>query len=151
MNIVFVADVFADQIPGGGEIVNDLVCQALEEKGHHVQKVLSQNANKEDVAHAIQNGFHFIFGNHLQVNPEIKSMLANSSVTGQCKYIIYEHDHKYLLSRDPSVYDNFVAPSKGHIVDEQFYLYTFFVVHIVVVNRFLMRLRDVHVLLDTQY
>ena len=123
MNIVFVADVFADQIPGGGEIVNDLVCQALEEKGHHVQKVLSQNANKEDVAHAIQNGFHFIFGNHLQVNPEIKSMLANSSITGQCKYIIYEHDHKYLLSRDPSVYDNFVAPSKGHIVDEQFYLY----------------------------
>ena len=123
MNIIFVADVFADQIPGGGEIVNDLVCQALEENGHHVQKVLSQNINKEDVAHAIQNGFHFIFGNHLQVDPEIKHLFASGSIAGQCKYIIYEHDHKYLLSRDPSVYDRFVAPSKGHIVDEQFYLY----------------------------
>ena len=36
------------------------------------------------------------------------------------KYIIYEHDHKYLKSRNPATYPDFLAPQK-EIVNKQFY------------------------------
>ena len=35
-------------------------------------------------------------------------------------YIIYEHDHKYLKSRNPAVYKDFLAP-EGAIVNRDFY------------------------------
>jgi hypothetical protein len=37
-----------------------------------------------------------------------------------CKYTIYEHDHKYLLNRNPAIFTDFVAP-KESIVNYEFY------------------------------
>ena len=36
------------------------------------------------------------------------------------KYIIYEHDHKYVKTRDPSKFPNFIAP-KQYIINRDFY------------------------------
>ena len=37
-----------------------------------------------------------------------------------CSYIIYEHDHKYLKSRNPVLYKNFKAPV-NQIINKSFY------------------------------
>ena len=36
------------------------------------------------------------------------------------KYVIYEHDHKYLRTRDPSKFNNFIAPEE-FIINREFY------------------------------
>ena len=40
---------------------------------------------------------------------------------GDYKFIIYEHDHKYLRSRNPAQYVNYQAP-QSEIVNKQFYI-----------------------------
>jgi hypothetical protein len=46
--------------------------------------------------------------------PETETVLKDK------KYIIYEHDHKFLKDRDPSIYENFIAP-KSEIVHYNLY------------------------------
>jgi hypothetical protein len=48
--------------------------------------------------------------------------VSNSALEAiqQYKFFIFEHDHKYLASRDPSVYDNSIAP-KDQIVNYELY------------------------------
>ena len=41
-------------------------------------------------------------------------------ITYNCKYIIYEHDHKYLKNRNPAAYENFKAP-EHHVIHKEFY------------------------------
>ena len=40
--------------------------------------------------------------------------------TNNCNYIIYEHDHKYVNTRDPSKFKDFKIP-KGSIINYEFY------------------------------
>jgi hypothetical protein len=116
MNFIFIADVFADEIPGGGELVNDLVCQGLENRGHHVRKVRSENLTPVDLENAIMNGQCVILANHLLVSDRCKQMLRDLSMnSNKFRFIIYEHDHKYIEGRDPSKYENFTAPDPTHI------------------------------------
>ena len=67
--IYFVADVFAEDIQGGGELNNEEAINLLCKRGFSV---------------------------------------------------IYEHDHKYLLTRDPSGFQNYVAP-KNQVINRDFY------------------------------
>ena len=41
-------------------------------------------------------------------------------ITKNCNYIIYEHDHKYLKSRNPALYEEYKAP-KDLIINKEFY------------------------------
>ena len=34
-------------------------------------------------------------------------------ITKNLNYVIYEHDHKYLDTRNPAVYKNFIAPKES--------------------------------------
>ena len=56
-----------------------------------------------------------IVSNFINLKEETKKELINNH-----SYIIYEHDHKYLKSRNPATYKGFVAP-KAEIVNEKFY------------------------------
>ena len=47
MKIVFVADFFANQVLGGGELNNEELIDILISDGHSVQKLNSQNVTKE--------------------------------------------------------------------------------------------------------
>ena len=49
------------------------------------------------------------------MSPESKHFLAE-----EAQYIIYEHDHKYLQTRDPSVFEDFRAPESA-IINRKFY------------------------------
>ena len=57
----------------------------------------------------------FIISNFVQLSEESKRILENNK-----SYIIYEHDHKYVKTRNPADYKNFIAP-KEEIINYRFY------------------------------
>ena len=125
MDIIFIADVYADEIPGGGELVNDLVIEELINRGHNVVKYKSENVELEKLHNYLLNKYTVILANHLLLPIEQKNMLARYSRDYGCKYIIYEHDHKYLNSRDPSKYKDFTAPDETYINGPSLYDHAF--------------------------
>lgn len=109
-NILFIADFFADQIPGGGELNNKVLIEKLYKRGHTVRRVNSHLVNHMDLLY----NENIIVSNFVNLSEENKKDLQNRN------YIIYEHDHKYLPGRNPGIYPEYHAP-KEHIINRQFY------------------------------
>jgi|MDTG01.2.fsa_nt_gb hypothetical protein len=111
--INFIADVFAEQHLGGGELSNQELMNLLRKEGKEVEQVFSTQVTEDFL---LENKEHkFIIGNFLGINEQAKKVLIKN-----CDYVIYEHDHKYLTSRDPSVYDNYEAP-EDQVINKEFY------------------------------
>lgn len=110
MKLVFIADAFVDQILGGGEINNDELISILKSESHSVKTINSALVTQKFIAESD----NFIIANFLGLSEEVKTELASK------KYIIYEHDHKYLRQRNPALHENFVAP-KSDIINYDFY------------------------------
>ena len=102
MDIVFIADYFADEIPGGGELNNDYLCDLLQEKGHSVYKIKSRLVSREIIEQ--NESSCFIVANFVELPRDSYEALK------KCRYIIYEHDHKYAKSRNPGLYNDYVVP-----------------------------------------
>ena len=111
--IIFIADFFADQVAGGGELNNEIVIKDLSEKGHKVEKINSHSASVQ-VLESMKNDF-FIISNFINLPPDSKEYIKKN-----CDYVIYEHDHKYLKSRNPAEYEDYLAPEE-EIVNYDFY------------------------------
>ena len=112
MNFVFVTDYFVEEILGGGELNDHNLCELLKARGHNVTKLKSQQVSADFVK---QNKKKlFIVSNFLQLSPESKLEIQKT------KYVIYEHDHKYLRSRDPSFYKDYIAP-RSEVINLVFY------------------------------
>ena len=109
-DILFIADFFADQVPGGGELNNEVLVEKLYKRGHTVHKVNSHLVNHLDLLY----NENIIVSNFANLSEENKKDLQNRN------YIIYEHDHKYLPGRNPGVYPEYCAP-KEDIINRQFY------------------------------
>lgn len=112
MKIIFIADFFVEQILGGGELNNDELLKMLTQDGHEVLKINSHQVTPEFIDRNIDA--KFIVANFVNLKPDLISKLYNT------KYIIYEHDHKYLRSRDPGIYPDFKAPDEA-IINLEFY------------------------------
>jgi hypothetical protein len=112
-NIIFVADVFAEHHLGGGELSNQELIRQLILRGHDVETKLSAAINIPYLQENRKN--HFIIANFLGLPNEAMDFLR-----ANCSYLIYEHDHKYLTTRDPSVFDNFLAPEE-EVINRDFY------------------------------
>ena len=112
MNIVFIADFFADQILGGGELNNEELINILSSEGHSVEKINSHAITNEFVEQ--KSDHKFIIANFVNLPHGTKELFYDK------QYIIYEHDHKYLSTRNPGVFPNFKAPSE-HVVNLEFY------------------------------
>jgi hypothetical protein len=109
-NILFIADFFADQVPGGGELNNKVLIEKLYKRGHTVRRVNSHLVNHMDLLY----NENIIVSNFANLSEENKKDLQSRN------YIIYEHDHKYLPGRNPGIYPEYHAP-KEHIINRQFY------------------------------
>lgn len=110
--IYFIADLFSEDIVGGGELNNQEAIKILSEKF----LVIKRRSHTVDMAFLLNNkNCLFIIGNFINLNKQCLQFIQEN-----LKYIIYEHDHKYLVTRNPAHYDNFVAP-KNHIVNFNFY------------------------------
>jgi hypothetical protein len=112
MKIIFIADFFVEQILGGGELNNDELLKMLAQDGHEVLKINSHQVTPEFIDRNIDA--KFIIANFVNLKPDLINKLYNT------RYIIYEHDHKYLRSRDPGIYPGFKAPDEA-IINLEFY------------------------------
>jgi len=111
--IIFIADVFAEHHLGGGELSNQELIKQLTLRGHEVESKLCQLINIPYLEQNRKN--HFIIANFLGLSGEVIDFLR-----ANCSYLIYEHDHKYLTTRDPSVFDDYLAPDQ-EVINRDFY------------------------------
>ena len=109
---VFISDYFSNEIRGGGELSDSEIIEILS-KDNSVFKVRSVSVDPSFLKKKIKN--KFIISNFLNLPKRSKLFLQEN-----CQYIIYEHDHKYLQSRNPAKYKNFIAP-KSEIINFSFY------------------------------
>jgi hypothetical protein len=114
LECVFIGDFYKSDLnnKGGAENNDSVLISLLEDQGFKVEKkycreisptVIESNKNKK-----------FIIGNFVQLSEESKKALHDKH------YIIYEHDHKYLKTRDPSCFPNFTAPP-NQVINKDFY------------------------------
>lgn len=111
--IIFIADFFSEEIAGGGELNNDEAIAMLVSKGFVVEKYNSRNCNLDLIKKNIDS--LFIVANFIQLHSSCIFYLQEN-----CKYIIYEHDHKYLRTRNPADYPEYKA-TESDIVNKIFY------------------------------
>jgi hypothetical protein len=112
MKIVFIADFFANQVLGGGELNNEELITMLRNDQHDVVKLNSHNVGVKNIEE--YKNRKFIIANFVNLTKEVIYSLYDK------KYIIYEHDHKYLTTRNPASFANFKAP-KEYLVNLEFY------------------------------
>jgi hypothetical protein len=110
--IAFVADYFADEIAGGGEVNNDELIKLLS-ADYRVMKVKSRNLDPVAIEYGLVD--HYIVSNFLQLPYQSYKKLIEKA-----KYIIYEHDHKYVRNRNPAEYPDYQVP-RSDIVHYEFY------------------------------
>jgi hypothetical protein len=114
--IVFISDFFVHQIAGGGEICDDVLVSMLSEDDTKVIKLNSHTVIDKHIKLYRQCGFQFLVSNFCNLREDAKQELIKYPGT----YCIMEHDHKYLRSRDPSVFKDFIAPA-NQIINRMFY------------------------------
>lgn len=113
MDILYISDFLYPESLGGAEQNDAVVLEMLENRGHSVEKVRSRKLNIEKLfAHKDKK---IIVSNFVRLTEKVKNIITNNF-----EYIIYEHDHKYLTTRDPSEFENFKAP-KHCILNVKFY------------------------------
>ena len=112
--VVFIADFFAHEIPGGGELNNHELVKILKIKGADVLEIKSQNVSPSFLNNE-GDSTKFIVANFIGLSEACKHTLQAKK-----DYIIYEHDHKYVRTRNPAKYKNFIAP-KEELINFDFY------------------------------
>jgi glycosyltransferase involved in cell wall biosynthesis len=111
--IIFIADCFVNDVLGGGELNNEELIKSLISRDWEIEKKYSSTIN---VAFLKKNEkASYIISNFIGLNSSCKDWLTENA-----KYCIYEHDHKYVKSRNPALYKNFKAPN-SEIVNYKFY------------------------------
>lgn len=114
--VYFVSDFFKSEFPlGGAELTDHEVILGLENKNVDVVKINARHLTA-DVLSLLDKNNMFIFSNFMFLKNETINVLTN----GSYKYVIYEHDHKYLTKRNPSEYLNYKSP-RVEVSHEKFY------------------------------
>ena len=102
MEFIFVSDFFIYEVLGGGEFNNEELATNLRQEGH---SVIEKKSSAITVDFIVDKWDHcFIVSNFINLLDGEKEAL------GQVRYIIYEHDHKYLKRRNPALFKNYLAP-----------------------------------------
>ena len=112
MKFIFIADFFSNQIMGGGELNNDEAVDQLIKMGHKVTKINSHVVTSKLIKDNVDS--NYIIANFINLSKPCMAELMNRN------YIIYEHDHKYLKTRNPAFYKDYKAP-KDEIINLDFY------------------------------
>jgi hypothetical protein len=110
--IIFIADYFLGDFFGGAEMANEELIGLLQEKGYEVEKKRCSEVTVSYIRDNISCGF--ILGNFMMLGGQCKKEIYN------CNYVLYEHDHKYVVNRNPAAYPGYKAP-KEYILDRDLY------------------------------
>ena len=114
--VLFISDFFADEIRGGAEIYDDILIGLLRTDNIKVVKLKTADASEKHIRLYRECGFHVLISNFCFMKPCAVEELSIHPGS----YSIIEHDHKYIIGRDPSPYENFKAPPQ-HIINRTFY------------------------------
>ena len=109
--IYYFSDFLLEDLIGGGELNDNELCMLISDRGYKLEKIRTREIKKQ---HIDKNNL-YIISNFIGLNHVYKDY-----ITKNCKYIIYEHDHKYLKSRNPAIYNDYLAPKKN-IINKEFY------------------------------
>ena len=110
---VYMSDFSAAEIPtGGGEINDKELIEILRDRNHEVKDFRTREITPEKIKEL--SGSFFIVSNFILLTEASKKALQEQ------KYVIYEHDHKYLASRNPAKYRDYRAPAYD-IINRDFY------------------------------
>jgi|TARA_R110000796_G_scaffold185648_4_gene302499 hypothetical protein len=109
--ILFVADFYRQELLGGAESNDANLIKHLSTRCELVCRK-SRNLTEKDIKMAD----FILVSNFIEIPEELKSNIKESR-----PYVIYEHDHKYVKTRDPSVFINSLAP-RDMIINEDFYI-----------------------------
>ena len=104
----FIADYF--DIAGGAEFSDSALRSFL-----GGEQVLIRSAECTVQQLSKLKNCRFIISNFVALSEECKTYISQN-----LEYIIYEHDHKYLKSRNPSIFKDFKAPYE-QLVNMEFY------------------------------
>ena len=110
--IIFIADFFAEHIHGGGELANEEVIKYFLNRDVDVEKKRSHEITEEYLLENTDK--FFIVANFVNLRSDLLPLFENLN------YVIYEHDHKYVNTRNPSVFQNHLAPYES-LVNKEFY------------------------------
>ena len=110
---IFIADFFANEVIGGGELNNEEAINILKHRNCNVSKINSHLVTADFIKKNLDK--KFIVANFINLDQNSKDLLSEKA-----KYLIYEHHHKYLKTRDPSIFKDFLAP-KEFIINEGFF------------------------------
>lgn len=110
--IVFISDFFANEVRGGAELCNDALIKRLEVR-YIVEKVKSANVTPAMILSNLDDTF--IIANFFLLPESFKKIFIDRT-----RYIILEHDHKYVRSNNPSLYADFLAP-ESQIINKDFF------------------------------
>jgi len=109
--VIFISDFFIDEIRGGAEFCNDAMMNSLKHKftfERHKSETITPlfiNNNRD---------CFFVIANFFLLQEDCKTALQNVT------YVIFEHDHKYIKSNNPSLYKGFLAP-ESQLQNKEFF------------------------------
>ena len=109
MKVVFISDFYSKDLLGGAELNDSVLIRFLSNQF----EVICVHSHMLTYQQIIENEV-FIVSNFANLSEQNKKLLQYK------KYIIYEHDHKYVVNRDPSIFVNFKIP-QHMIINEEFY------------------------------
>mgnify|MGYP003645935150 CR=1 FL=1 len=114
-NLVFLSDFDLEfSQHGGAEIYDDVLIKELRKAGHNVTFYSLYKNRDEGFLSRVKEKDNFVISNFTLLTDTEKSILKNKN------YIIIEHDHKYISTRDPSSFKDYVVP-KNCIINKDFY------------------------------
>ena len=108
---LYISDLLAEDVTGGAELNDSELCSLLLKKNY---KVIALRSHLVTIANVSKNDF-VIISNFINLPESIKEY-----ITQNCRYIIYEHDHKYVENRNPAQFKDFKAPPE-FIINKEFY------------------------------
>lgn len=114
--IVYIADFFVDKIAGGAEIYDDILITLLQDDGFDVIKFQNNEITDKHIKLYRSSGYHFIVSNFTMMTDPVSIELVKYPGS----YSIMEHDHKYVKTRNPAVYKDYLAPPED-IVNREIY------------------------------
>ena len=95
--LIWIADFYVNDVYGGAEVVNEIMILGLESLGWEVIRWHSAGVSVDMIEENIDTPM--MVSHFLQMSPAVFGKIVDSAT-----YYVYEHDHKYVKTRDPSVF-----------------------------------------------
>lgn len=113
--MIVIADFFAKDVQGGGELCTEEVIKFLQKKEPNLIKRYKSHLITES---KLKGETKVLISNFINLPDNIKKMLIADSPGRQ--YYIIEHDHKYCKARNPLAYPGMIVP-EHELLHREFY------------------------------